>query len=57
MIDAHMTDLKSKHSELFEGINLEEVSSTFSSPKMEGLSGNTITMQPELLNISVKKEN
>ena len=57
MIDAHMTDLKSKHNELFEGINLEEVSSTFSSPKMEGLGGNTISMVPEHLNISVKKDN
>ena len=58
MIDAHMTDLKSKHSELFEGINLEEVSSTFSSPKMDGLSAVTgsLSMSPELLNISVKKE-
>ena len=53
MIDAHMTDLKSKHNELFEGINLEEVSSTFSSPKMEGLSGKH-SMVPEHLNISVK---
>ena len=58
MIDAHMTDLKSKHNELFDGINLEEVSSTFSSPKIDGLSAVTgsLSMSPELLNISVKKE-
>ena len=58
MINAHITDVKSKHQELFEGVNLEDSTSTFSSPKMDGLSAvtNSLSVSPELLNLSLGKD-
>ena len=55
MIDAHMADLKSKQSELFDGI--EDIKSGFPSPDMNGLTniGKGLSVSPELLNIATNK--
>ena len=55
MIDAHMADLKSKQSDLFDGI--EDIKSGFPSPDMNGLTniGKGLSVSPELVNIATNK--